>query len=234
MLRASILLAALTGHAAGNTVLTLQSNDLVGGTPALDNVKALWSAAVGPAKLSLLFDRKAKANGIQEAKLAGSMADIKYVLTHKFGAATALALQTKQAGVTVKADGDDTDYLKSVSASYPVDAGPASLVLEPSYMVKSKVAKLKVSAAMALAGGLGLSSKLTATGTDDISADLSVDYDVSLGNDLALSASVSPLDKEGEVTLTGSTQNPSATWVGSASMAMGESPQLTLKRVQKF
>jgi len=136
--------------------------------------------------------------------------------------------------VTLKVDGDDTDYLKEVSASYPAEVGPASLSVEPSYIVNSKIAKLKVSAGVTLGAGLSANAKATATGMDDVSADVELGYSADVGDGVALSATVSPLDQTGEVKLTGTTANPAATWVATSKVAMGEVPSLSLKRVQKF
>ena len=119
------LLVAVTtigAHAGGS--VTISSSDLASGSkPGLGNVKGSYDLDLSlpgdsKAKLSLLYDRAASADFLKEAKLAGAIQKVKYAITHTFAKkVTACTLDTTQAGVTLKASGDSTDPLKSLSGT---------------------------------------------------------------------------------------------------------------------
>ena len=78
---------------------------------------------------------------------------------------------------------------------------------------------------------------MTATQAGDVSADYSLEYETTLGEGRTLSASLSPADREAELTLVDNKLETSATWVGTASYGLNEgygAPKLSVRRVQKF
>ena len=255
MLRVISVSMVVAGAAAGaaSSVVSLHSADLPTFwegkrvSKILDNVKAEWSKDVvlpsplKAAKLLLTYDLKANANFIKQASLAGAVADkVKYQITHTVASGvTSCTLLSRQAGVTYKAIGDSKELLTQLSASKTVDiaSGRAALNVEPSYGIKSALAKLKLSGSLSLGGGAALASQLTATQAGDVSADYSLEYETTLGEGRTLSASLSPADREAELTLVDNKLETSATWVGTASYGLNEgygAPKLSVRRVQKF
>jgi len=215
---------------------TISSNDVASG-PALGNVKAVWDAdltiAGSKSKLSLMYDMKAKKDFIKEAKLAGALADVKYTLTHAIGKGlTGLTLTSKQAGHVLKAAGDSASMVTSVSAKGSASLGGFELDYEPAYMLKKKLSKLTLSAA--LGGGVSATGVVTATSAGEMGSDYELGYDASLGEGRALSATVRPTDKAGAIEVTDTATEPGATWVAAMSLALGSKPGLTLRRSIKL
>jgi len=217
---------------------TISSNDVASG-PALGNVKAVWDAdltiAGSKSKLSLLATlyMKAKKDFIKEAKLAGALADVKYTLTHAIGKGlTGLTLTSKQAGHVLKAAGDSASMVTSVSAKGSASLGGFELDYEPAYMLKKKLSKLTLSAA--LGGGVSATGVVTATSAGEMGSDYELGYDASLGEGRALSATVRPTDKAGAIEVTDTATEPGATWVAAMSLALGSKPGLTLRRSIKL
>ena len=72
------------------------------------------SAAAAPRR----YDLKAKKDFFKEAKLAGAIADVKYVLTHAIEkGVTGVTLMSKQVGHNLKAVGDTSSYLTTLQSS---------------------------------------------------------------------------------------------------------------------
>lgn len=254
-LRFLYLACAAAGAAAGasSSVVTLSSADFKTFwegkrmSKLLDNVQASWSKDLSlpdplkAAKLMVTYDLKASANMIKQASLAGAIADqLKYQVTHTVASGvTSLALVTRKAGVTFKANGDSKELLSQLSASKAIDvaSGRAAINVEPSFNVKNNLAKLKLASSMSLGGGTAVAGQLTASQNGDVSADYSLEYETELGSGRTLSASISPADQEAQLTLVDGTLEKAATWVGSASYGLAEDygpPKLGVKRVQKF
>jgi hypothetical protein len=132
------------------------------------------------AKLSLLYDLKAKKDFIKEAKLAGAAKGVGYVLSHAIGkGVTGLTLTSKQKGHTLKAVGDSSDKLTSLSAKGSMSLAGHAIDYEPSFLVKKKATKLKLSAA--LGAGVSATGVVTATTAGKFSTAGDLSYDASLG-----------------------------------------------------
>jgi hypothetical protein len=255
MLRLACIAAVVGSAAAGasSSVVTLSSADFKTFfegkriSKLLDNVKAEWSKDLSlpdplkSAKLMMTYDLKANANMIKQVSLAGAIADqVKYQVTHTVASGvTSLAMVTRQAGVTLKANGDSVDMLTQLSAAKAVDlaSGRAAINFEPSFNVKKSLAKLKLSSMLELGSGTSVAAQLTASQTGEVSTDYSLEYETELGSGRTLSASISPADQEAQLTLVDGTLEKSATWVGSASYGLAEdygAPKISVRRVQKF
>ena len=163
---------------------TLFSKDLIS-TPGFDNVKAVWDSDLdiggSSAKLSLLYDMKAKKDFFKEAKLAGALADLKYTVTYGIGSGVAgITLMSKQAGHhMLKAVGDTKAMLTSVSAKGSQSVAGKSIGYEPAYMIKSGLSKLTLSTVVG--GGVSAKGVVGVTSGGDVSTDYSVAYDMALG-----------------------------------------------------
>jgi len=235
MMASNLFLLSLPAVLGGLSA-TVSSSDLASG-PAFGNLKATWDAdltmAGSKAKLSLLYDLKAKKDFIKEAKLAGALKGVGYTLSHAIGkGVTGLTLSTKQKGHTLKAVGDSSDKLTQVSAKGSASVGGYAIDYEPVYSLKKKSTKLTLSAA--LGGGVSATGVVTATNAGAFSSGCDFSYDASLGEGRELSASVDPAAKSGEIEVTDTATEPGATWVAQMSLAMGEKPGLTLRRSVKF
>jgi len=231
----AVLFLSLPAVFAGLSA-TVSSSDLASG-PGLGNLKATWDAdltlAGSKAKLSLLYDLKAKKDFIKEAKLAGAAKGVGYVLSHAIGkGVTGLTLTSKQKGHTLKAVGDSSDKLTSLSAKGSMSLAGHAIDYEPSFLVKKKATKLKLSAA--LGAGVSATGVVTATTAGKFSTAGDLSYDASLGEGRSLSATLEPASKSGEIELTDTATEPGATWVAAMSLAVGEKPGLTLRRSVKF
>lgn len=235
---------------SAGSVVTIQSADVKSFlegkrvSKIVDNLKVSYDAELSlpaplsKAKLSLLYDLKAKADFFKEATLTGAVEQVKYQIKHTVSSSvTALTLATQQAGVVFKAHGDSKDKFTGVAASKTIEAadGRLSVAVEPTYLASTNSAKLKLSPSFDIGGGVSASAQLVATQPSDIKAEYAIEYETSLGEDRKLSVSVSPADKEANLLLVDSKLEKSATWVGTASMGLtGGMPKVAFRRVQKF
>lgn len=208
----------------------LSSSDLNGGGGALDNIKATWRQDVkllgNAATLDLDYDRAEKSDFLNEAKLSGSIKDVKYELTKKFGGSGIdFALETNaNDGTKLEAEGNDGTGLARLTASRSTKLGSQDCDLEVSYDVGSGNSKLKMSSV--LGGGV------TAIGTMSGGAtDVSFEYDTELTSGRTLSATVNQ-DGSGEVEYV---DNSSIDATITATMDLsGGAPRVSVKRSFEF
>ena len=216
------------------------------------------SAAAAPRR----YDLKAKKDFFKEAKLAGAIADVKYVLTHAIEkGVTGVTLMSKQVGHNLKAVGDTSSYLTTLSAKGTASLAGYDIDYEPAFNVKTKTTKLALSAA--LGGGVSATGVVTASSAGAVSADYELGYEHSLGDvrrapfrapacaptpaavthspwrvvcaqGRELSATLNPAERAGEVEIIDSFTERGATWVASAQMALGSKPKVTLRRSMKL
>ena len=220
----------------GGLSATVSSSDLAS-SPGFGNLKATWDTdlelAGSKAKLSLLYDMKAKKDFVNQAKLTGALADVKYAVTHAISSGvTSATLTTKQAGHVFKAVGDTASQLTQVAAKGSASVGGIDIDYEPAYLVKKGLSKLSLGAG--LGGGLSAAGTVSATSASDIDVDYSLAYDTSLGKGRQLSATVTPADQAASIDLVDSITEPGATWVASMDVAVGSKPKLNLMRSMKF
>ena len=252
--RLSTLLALLVLSAA-KTIVSVSSKDLVmQGVPGLDNVKASYETTVNilshKTRCSLIYDLKAQSNFVTEASASGAFEDLQYSLSHHFAkSVTALSLATRQAGIILQAKADTSvlqdpaathirisrDFLSQLSARLPsIELGRAALAIEPVYLVKRSLGRLRLSASVEVGSGVAVASQLTADHTGEYDADYSLEYATSLGSGRKLSASLSPLDMHADIQLVDAKLEPSANWIATASVGVDEKPKLAVRRVQMF
>jgi len=231
------LLAATTPTAVlGGISATFSSSDLVK-KPAFDNVKAVWDSDLNlggsKAKLSLLYDFKAKKDFVKEMKVAGAVADFKYTVSHAISSGiTGLTLMTKQMGHNLKVVGDSKDAVTQVAASGSCSVGEVEVSYTPSYQIKKKLSKLSLSAAFS--HGLSASGAVSATTAGEVGTDFEFGYDKSLGKGRSLSAAVRPAEQAADVEVVDSTTETGATWIAALGLSVGSKPSLTLRRSMKL
>ena len=240
MLFRVVLLLAIAASVMSKGTVTFSSSDVASGIFALGGVKATYDTEVdvhgSKLKLSALYDKDANAKMLKEAKVSGSAKDVDYTLTYGFKKRlAALTLATRKAGVLFKINGDSSEALTSVSAKKSVDVGDRTLLaFEPAFNVKKSLATLKVTGDVDLGSGASLSASASATPAGDLSGECALGYETSISDGRTLTASVVPMGKEAALEVKDSTTDPTATWIGSASMALGGRPKVTMRRVQKF
>lgn len=228
---------ATLGAAAGGAI-ELSSNDLSQAGRSLDNIKAKWSQSLkvlgNDATLSAEYDREERKDFVKSATLAGVVDKVKYELTTKFGGATELSLETKtDDGTTVEAEGS-LDTLSSVPRFSKLSASRATSIrgnecdLEISHEVASSESKLKLSTLLG-SGIKAVGTISTKSGAHDTAYEL--EYDTVLTEGRNLHANVNPKDGSGEIEYV-----DTATMDGelTATIPLGGSPKLTLKRAFKF
>ena len=149
-LKKIVVASSLTAVLAGKAEVT--TSNLNGGSGTFDNLKASWGKAlsIGDLKANLMakYDYSKSKDFVEEISVTGDLmddADLKvgYAVTRNFpNSATEVAVTatTKGTSVTALYDGE----LKEVSATRSVDVADRTVDLEPSYLVKTKTARVKI------------------------------------------------------------------------------------------
>lgn len=210
--------------------VTFSTSDLSSGSPSLGNVKASWGTSLDlgghKTNLNVDYDMKANSGMLKEAKLSGAVDAISYALTQNFASGvTALALSTKKFGATLKASMDSKSMLKEVSAVKTVE----KVTLAPSYMIASKVGKIKAS--YPLMDDVKLNAEVSAKVDDlmDPTTKVEVDYGTTV-SDVDISVTVAPLEQTVDVDLKESKTGV----VASASFSASGERKVSLKRSVSF
>lgn len=219
-LKKIVVASSLTAVLAGKAEVT--TSNLNGGSGTFDNLKASWGKAlsIGDLKANLMakYDYSKSKDFVEEISVTGDLmddADLKvgYAVTRNFpNSATEVAVTatTKGTSVTALYDGE----LKEVSATRSVDVADRTVDLEPSYLVKTKTARVK------LASMFG-NDKMSATvdyGMDDASTTYEVGYSHSLEEGRSVTATVKPASTDLEVEYVDSTFEDGAVWTAVANL----------------
>jgi len=220
MLKKVVVASSLTAVLAGKAEVT--TSNLNTGSGAFDNIKASWGKAlsIGDLKANLLakYDYSKSKDFVEEISVSGDLMDdsdlkVGYEVTRNFPkAATEVAVTatTKGTSITALYDGE----LKELSGTRTVDVGDREVDLEPSYLVKSKTARVK------LASMFG-KDKVTATvdyGMDDASTTYEVGYAHSIEDGRSVTATVKPASTDLAVEYVDSTFEDGAVWTASANL----------------
>ena len=250
------LLLFLVERVSAKTVVSVSSKDLVTqGLPSVDNVKVSYETVVNvgshKTRCSTVYDLKQRTNFVTEASATGSFDSLRYAISHHFAKSiTVLSLATSQGGMLFQAKADTSvlqdpahthisisrDFLSQLSASKSIGVveGRGALVIEPAYLVKRGLARLRLSASVELGSGVAVASQLTADHRGQYDADYSLEYATLLRSGRKLSASLSPSDMHADIQLVDAKLEPSANWVATASVGLHDKPMLTVRRVQQF
>jgi len=231
MVYRTVVLAAGVGVCAAGSV-ELSTNDLGSSNRALDNIKAKWSQGLkvlgGDATLTATYDRSSTKDFVDEATLTGTRGKINYEMSTKFEGSTGLKLSTKTSdGTTIEADGEMADLvsvpkINKWTATRSVSVRDNDCDLEMQYAPASGKSKLSLSSI------IGSGFKGTASmESGSAGVNYEVNYDTTLTEGRTLSASVNPKDGSGEIEYVDSA---SVDGTLTASMPLGGSPSLTLKR----
>jgi len=227
--------------ALANTAEVTTSNIRSGA--AFDNLKASWNQALKVGDFSTNveanYDYNANQNFVSDVSFTGDLMDdgdlkVSYEVNHNFGDSnTGVKLTANTGGTTVRADYDQAEGVTEVSAERNVDIGDQNVNVQPSWLVKSKTARVK------LMTKLGDSDSINAQvdyGTDGGNVAYEVGYDRNLQDGRDLSASFNPDSKNLDVDYVDNTFESGATWTASASIPLDsadnvlDSASLKLKR----
>jgi len=216
----SVVASSLTAVLAGKAEVS--TSNLNGGSGTFDNLKASWGKAlsIGDLKANLMakYDYSKSKDFVEEISVTGDLmddADLKvgYAVTRNFpNSATEVTVTatTKGTSVTALYDGE----LKEVSATRSVDVADRTVDLEPSYLIKTKTARVK------LASMFG-KDKVSATvdyGMDDASTTYEVGYAHSLEEGRSVTATIKPASTDLEVEYVDSTFEDGAVWTAVANL----------------
>jgi len=220
MLKKVVVASSLTAVLAGKAEVS--TSNLNGGSGTFDNLKASWGKAlsIGDLKANLMakYDYSKSKDFVEEISVTGDLmddADLKvgYAVTRNFpNSATEVTVTatTKGTSVTALYDGE----LKEVSATRSVDVADRTVDLEPSYLIKTKTARVK------LASMFG-KDKVSATvdyGMDDASTTYEVGYAHSLEEGRSVTATIKPASTDLEVEYVDSTFEDGAVWTAVANL----------------
>jgi len=212
---------------------------------AFDNVKASWNQALKlgdfSTQLTADYDYNANKDFINEVSLTGDLIEaaksddisVAYEVTHDFAAKnTNVKLTANTQGTTLAAEYDQADGLKEVSAERDVEIADQNVNVQPSWIVKSKTARVKLMSK--LNGGDGLSVQVDHN-TDGGDTTYEVGYDHNLEDGRDISATIKPGDKTIEVDYVDTKFESGATWTATASAPLEgsnilDAAKLSLKR----
>merc|ERR1711881_520983 len=180
---------------------------------AFDNVKASWNQALKLGDFSTQLT-----------------ADYDYNANKDFINEVTLTANTQ--GTTLAAEYDQADGLKEVSAERDVEIADQNVNVQPSWIVKSKTARVKLMSK--LNGGDGLSVQVDHN-TDGGDTTYEVGYDHNLEDGRDISATIKPGDKTIEVDYVDTKFESGATWTATASAPLEgsnilDAAKLSLKR----
>lgn len=237
MVMKKALVLAGVGAAMGGSI-ELVSSDLSQGNRGLDNIKAKWSQSLkvlgNDANIAASYDRAENKDFLNEASLSGAVSKIKYELKTKFSGSTDLALQTTtDDGTCVEAEGE-LDHLVAMPRITKLTATRAATLrgtecdFEMSHQPGDGTSKMKLSTV--LGSGFKAIASLTSKGGDASTA-YEVEYDTTLTEGRTLSANVNPSAGSGEIEYV---DNASIDGTLTATIPLGGSPKLTLKRAFNF
>jgi len=229
---------------AANTAEVTTSNLRTGA--AIDNLKASWGKALKfgdfNTQLDCTYDRNACKNYLNTATLSGNLVDrtaaddvkLDYEVTKNFQGSknTEVKLTTMMSGTKVTAEIDSDDSLTKLTAQRVVTVGDREVDMEPSFLVKTQTARLKMAS---MFGKDKLKAQLDWE-TEGSASSYELGYERGLADGKVLSATLVPADKNLEIELVDSKFESGATWTATANLPFEDSAsvvdnaKLTLKR----
>jgi len=216
------------------------SSDISSGGIGLDNIKAKVSQSVKlfsqDTTLSAEYDRNENRDGLHETSLSGSMKSIKYELTQS-GDGTELKLEADTPdGTTIEAVGDYSAPLgyglKTVTASRSTSFGDQAVDAELQHTLKSGESKLKLSTI--LGNGITAIANIANAKGGGAEASYELEYEGTLTEGRTLSANMKVGDGSGEVEYEDAATLASQDSTITATMPLGGSPKVTVKRSWSF
>jgi hypothetical protein len=224
-----------------NTAEVTSTNLRSGAT--FDNLKASWGQALSvgdfTTNVQANYDYNANKDFVKDISFSGDLVEdgdmtVSYEVTHDFGDSnTNVKLTAVSSGTTVGAEYDQNEGVTEISAERDVDLGDQTVNVQPSWIVKSKTARVK------LMSKLGDSDSVNAQidyETDGGATAYEVGYDRNLEDGRDVSATFSPDSKNLEVEYTDTTFESGATWTATAAIPLEsgdnilDSASLKLKR----
>lgn len=235
-----VLVASTIASALGGSFEVI-SSDISSGGIGLDNIKAKVSQSLRlfsqDTTLSAEYDRNQNRDGLHEATLSGSMKSIKYELTQS-GDDTELKLEADTPdGTTVEAVGDYSAPLgyglKTVTASRSTSFGDQAIDAELQHTLKSGESKLKLSTILGngITAIANIANNAKGGGAE---ASYELEYEGTLTEGRTLSANLKIADGSGEVEYEDAATLASQDSTITATMPLGGSPKVTVKRSWSF
>lgn len=216
------------------------SSDISSRGIGLDNIKAKVSQSLRlfnqDTTLTAEYDRNANRDGLHETSLSGSVKKIKYEVTQS-GDSTELKLEADTpGGMTVEAVGDYSAPLgyglKTVTASRTTSFGDQAVEAEYEHSLKSGDSKLKLSTI--LGNGITAIANIANAKGGGAEASYELEYEGTLTEGRTLSANVKVADGSGEVEYEDSATLASQDSTITATMPLGGTPKVTVKRSWSF
>lgn len=237
MLRCCIIATSAIAVVNAGGAVAITSGDIASNPLGIPDVAGTFNQELNllgrsKAQLSLIFDTKTKKMPLKVANLQGAIDRFKYGLTHKFAdKSTGVVVSTTESGVLLKASAADATDLKGSTLTATKSlaiADKLAVTLEPSYALKTSVAKLKIASSVdvgmgaSLSGAASLNDKLQVTGSS-----YELEYEADLGNGRTLSATIDSMESgtlvvtDGRIEKGASEPSPLSTLHSSASTLLG-------------
>jgi hypothetical protein len=232
MLSAAISCNIVATAATGAEVTTSNLRSGAG----FDNLKASWGKALNiggvNTQLDCTYDRNACKDYLNTASLSGKVFDkasddgaIDYEVKKNFVGSkkVEVKLSALMSGTKVTADLDSDDQLTELNAQRMVTIGDREFDMNPSYLVKSQTARLKLASVF---GKDTLKAQFDWETERVGASSYELGYERALADGKVISATLVPADKNLEIELVDSKFEKDATWTATANLPFADSARV--------